>query len=301
MNLKRKTIKRSNFTKIKKTHIIILSIVLTLGLLSCNTREVREVNNPITGKPLEKYEVKETDDGSFLKDGFYKKWHMNGQIEVDCNYELNKREGPYKTYYENGQINVDATFKQDSTDGHYIKYYKTGIKMWEGNYALGKTIGKWGAWHENQQQMSLQEFNEKGRLDGQQKYWFSNGQVSLVGEAKNGEKIGTWSDYVENGEPRRIYKYNGGVDIALVGKWQIDNGNVIDYLADYTFLMIEPKGKQYRGTYEIVKDILGFTASTGLGGGSFKINKLLENEYKITSTKLSFLGKDEIFTAKRIQ
>jgi len=165
---------------IKSLQTIALFSFLASGLLSCNSRETREVINPLTNKPMEKYEVRETDDGSFLKDGYYKKWHMNGQIEIDCNYKLNKRDGVYKKYFENGQIEFDTNYKNDSTDGHNIKYYKNGKKNWEGEFSSGKEVGVWNNWYENGQQKAILNYNQGGKLNGEQKYWYSNGQVSLI-------------------------------------------------------------------------------------------------------------------------
>ena len=278
---------------IKSLKTIAISILVTIGLSNCKNREVREVNNPLTGKPLEKFEVTETDDGSFLKDGFYKRWHMNGQIEIDCNYKLNKKDGSYKSYFENGQIEFNKSYKEDSTDGHFIRYYKTGQKMWEGEFSSGKETGDWNNWHENGQLKTLQKYNDKGQEDGEQKSWYSNGQVSLVGKSEVGQRVGTWNQFVQAGELVRVYKYENGKDITIVGKWSVNDGSILEFLSDNTYLNIDKQGQKINGTYKID------AVKIQLNGNSFRIDKLLENEYKVTSSGYYFTA-PTTYTAKRL-
>ncbi len=279
---------------IKFLKAIALSILVAIGLSNCKNREIREVNNPLTGKSLEKYEVTETDDGSFLKDGFYKRWHLNGQIEFDCNYKLNKMHGSYKKYFDNGQVEYNKSYKEDLTDGHFIRYFKNGQKMWEGEYSSGKETGDWNQWHENGQLKQLQKYNDKGQEDGEQNSWYSNGQVFLVGKSLAGQKVGTWNQFDKDGELVRIYKYENGKDISIVGKWSVNNGNTIEFLSDNTYLLVDKQGEKVEGTYEINEVKIQFS-----NGKSYRIDKLLDNEYEVTSLGDFYSGAVN-YTAKRL-
>jgi antitoxin component YwqK of YwqJK toxin-antitoxin module len=280
--------------KIKPLKTIALFFLLAIGLTNCKNREVRETNNPLTNTPLEKYEVTETDNGSFLKDGYYKRWHMNGQIQLECNYKLNKLDGSYKEYFDNGQIEFDKNYKEDTADGHLIRYYKNGQKVWEGDYSSGKEIGDWNNWHENGQLKKLQKYNDKGQEDGEQKYWYSNGQLLFTGKSVAGERVGTWNQFDEDGELKRIYKYVNGKDNTFVGKWEINDGSIIEYLPDNTYLHVDKEGQKTKGTYKINELKLDLS-----NGYTYGIDKLLENEYKVTTIGYFYSGAKS-YTAKRL-
>lgn len=275
---------------------LLFSIAITLS--SCQNRVVREINDPITNKPLEKYEVVETSDGSFLKDGYCKKWFSNGQIGIDCNYKLNKKDGSYKTYFTNGQIEINTNYNEDSIDGDYLRYNQNGQKIWEGKYSKGKEVGEWKNWHDNGQLKGSKNYVD-GKLEGEQKYWYSNGQVSLVTNYSKGEKIGTWKSFDEDGELNRIYKFEGGNDVSIVGKWKIDNSAIIEYLPDYTFLYTNNDSKS-KGKYKIEDDKLLLTYDSGSGTSKFKIIKLIDDQYEIKETGLYF-SSPTIYKAVRIQ
>ncbi len=38
------------------------------------------------------------------REGEYKSYHENGQLEIICNYKNDKKEGGYKEYYENCKL-----------------------------------------------------------------------------------------------------------------------------------------------------------------------------------------------------
>jgi len=73
----------------KNTLIKLTFLISLLAMFSCK-KEVRETKYPLSEQLYDKYEVSETSNGSFLKDGYYKQWHLNGQISIDCNYDENK-------------------------------------------------------------------------------------------------------------------------------------------------------------------------------------------------------------------
>ena len=62
------------------------------------------------------------------KEGFFKKFHDNGQLKEEGNSINGKKEGLYKTYYENGQLKSEGNYKDDKLDGlHYYTWFiKTG-------------------------------------------------------------------------------------------------------------------------------------------------------------------------------
>ena len=45
------------------------------------------------------------------KDGPFKTYHDNGQLEGESTYKDGKVDGPYKLYNENGQLEQEGTLK----------------------------------------------------------------------------------------------------------------------------------------------------------------------------------------------
>jgi antitoxin component YwqK of YwqJK toxin-antitoxin module len=132
----------------KKLFILISTVLL---FTSCNRHEIRETKLP-NGQLIEQYQVKEIKDGSFAKDGFYKKWHNNGQIVELGEYSINKKTKAKKNWYANGQIKLEGTYKEDSLDGDFKQWYENGKgTLTTGKFDIGKSIGKWQTWYENDQ------------------------------------------------------------------------------------------------------------------------------------------------------
>lgn len=131
----------------RKRITLIVNIISTLLCLvcftACSNRKVKKIE--IEGIRLNEYEEIETDEGSFLKDGYFKEWHLNGQISLIGEYCMNKRCGYWKVYKENGDMYEEGTYLDDEKDGLWKEYLKDGqtreIAYKHGNYA--KIIGTW--------------------------------------------------------------------------------------------------------------------------------------------------------------
>lgn len=77
------------------------------------------------------------------KNGSFKTYYLNGQIEK-LGYIINNRnEGEWKYYFPNGQIESFGSFRKDLPEGKWEFYYENGIKKCEGDYKQGKRKGEW--------------------------------------------------------------------------------------------------------------------------------------------------------------
>jgi len=119
--------------------VIVLFAVLTLT--SCNKRKVRVVE--IEGIRFEEFQEIETEDGSFLKDGYYKEWHDNGQIHKSGHYVKNKEDGHWITYFRDGKIRSEGEYKNGNKEGHWVTYTEKGELESDGDYVNGKMDGNW--------------------------------------------------------------------------------------------------------------------------------------------------------------
>ena len=124
---------------------LIVSLMLAVCLIGCttNNRKVKKIE--IEGILLNEYEEIETAEGSFLKDGYFKEWHLNGQISLIGECCMNKRCGYWKSYRDDGTMYEEGNYVNDKKDGLWKEYQKDGqvIEMMykNGNYA--KILGTW--------------------------------------------------------------------------------------------------------------------------------------------------------------
>ena len=57
------------------------------------------------------------------KDGTFKYYYENGQLEGEKTYKSGELDGPYKWYYDNGKLKVERTYKNGFKVGPYTEYY----------------------------------------------------------------------------------------------------------------------------------------------------------------------------------
>jgi antitoxin component YwqK of YwqJK toxin-antitoxin module len=61
-------------------------------------------------------------DNKNQKQGEYKKYFLDGKINVLCYYTDNRLNGPYSSYYFNDQIKTECNYKNNKIDGNYLLY-----------------------------------------------------------------------------------------------------------------------------------------------------------------------------------
>jgi len=236
----------------KKLCILSLTVLI---FAACNRHEIRETKLP-NGQMVEQYQVKEIKDGSFVKDGYYKTWHANGQIEIQGEYANNKKIKQWKSWYANGQVMFNYSYKEDSLDGAYKKWFANGKIELSGNKDFGKSVGKWQSWHDNGQ-LAADENYSNGKAEGKFTYWFKNGQKQEEGEYKDGKKEGTWTIYDQDGKINSSRIFKAGKDISLVGKWLDKNRDSWEFFEDGSYILdIVKKNDRKKGSWGLNSDKL---------------------------------------------
>lgn len=233
--------------KSKILFLIVFSIIIT----ACNRHQLREKKSD-NGQLQEQYQVIETKDGSFIKDGYYKTWYSNGQIENQGNYADGKRAGNWKNWYSNGQLHEDINFKEDSLDGEFKKWHENGKKLIEGKYEFGNLVGKWQSWHDNGQ-LNADENYVNDKLEGKQSYWYANGQKLTEGNFVNGKKDGVWTYFDQDGKINTESVFKNGINTTLVGsKWIDIDKDTWEFFEDGSYILdITKTGERKKGTYQI--------------------------------------------------
>jgi antitoxin component YwqK of YwqJK toxin-antitoxin module len=89
----------------------------------------------VNGKKIE-YEVK---DG--IKNGAFKTYFVNGNLEIDGQIEQNKNVGLWKYYYQDGTLESEGNFENDLVEGKWYWYYPSGKLKETSEYKLGLREG----------------------------------------------------------------------------------------------------------------------------------------------------------------
>jgi antitoxin component YwqK of YwqJK toxin-antitoxin module len=177
------------------THRQSLTIIATLIVIltSCSSKKNREEKYD-SGNPKLKYEVVEKKDGSFFKDGYYKEWFENGQIETTGTYSDNKETGNWQWFYKTGQLLREGTYKNGLKDGIWKEFEENGQIASEFQYAAGD-------------------------LDGLQKSWYPNGQKKCEQNFQKGKANGLMIVWNNDGNKKGEYKYEFGKNLTIIGKY----------------------------------------------------------------------------------
>tara|TARA_B100000427_G_scaffold266961_1_gene232541 strand:- start:2849 stop:3454 length:606 start_codon:yes stop_codon:yes gene_type:complete len=75
-----------------------------------------------------------------IENGPYKRYHYNGQLEVEGTFNNGNQDGPWKFYYDNGQLEYEETYKDGIQDGLWKFYDENGQLEYEETYKYGDLI-----------------------------------------------------------------------------------------------------------------------------------------------------------------
>lgn len=119
-----------------------------------------------------------------ITDSLHYSWWCNGQPRMES-YQTKEDldHGVFRSWYENGKIQSEKLFKNNRLAGPYKKWHENG-ELWK-NYTVYDIYSD-GIW--------------KNKYEGEFVIYFKNGQIKEVGNYENGEKVGTWKKYNENGD-----------------------------------------------------------------------------------------------------
>ncbi|QDS99977.1 toxin-antitoxin system YwqK family antitoxin [Adhaeretor mobilis] len=115
--------------------------------------------------------------GEPLRHGKSRAWHANGQIQLEGQYEHDKRTGHFTYWHPNGQKAAEGTFRNDVNEGTWVWWHENGQKAAIGHYDGGSLIGQWRWWKED------------GKL-AKQKTYDTPQQVTSADELKDRVDVG---------------------------------------------------------------------------------------------------------------
>lgn len=137
-------------------------------------------------KPNTCYTSNQTIETGFYKDGrktgIWKEYFCNGNLKNELVFENGRPSGPAKMYYENGKIQESGMWQNNRWVGEHLLYFDNG-------------------------QIQMKKFyNEKGKRDGKQFYYFESGKIAIIDYTKDG-KSDSSKNYFESGKIEGISYY----------------------------------------------------------------------------------------------
>lgn len=155
------------------TLIIFYSITLNIFLLNAQTDRY----NPYKDRPRDAngYPIPSDKGG---KDGAYKSYYKNGQLETSMTYRKGRIIGIYQEFYENGKLRFEATYNENGEIDGVVKFY----------YENGKLASSYT--------------DRNGQHHGAYKEYYENGQLKEEGRYEYGQRIYYPSKNAESNELR---------------------------------------------------------------------------------------------------
>lgn len=162
-----------------------------------------------------------------VKDGNFTSFYNNGnifqkgklengkRIDTVYNYNLNNNlleyeiikpdtllhyyinNGPYISYLQNGKILEKGIVENHQIGDKWTTYYKNGKVKWTKDIKDGTGFIRW--YYDNGQ-ISIINYKERGKLNGQVKGWFEDGKIRLISNWKDDLQNGDCETYYENGK-----------------------------------------------------------------------------------------------------
>ncbi len=168
------------------------------------------------------------------RDGEYKRYSENNELEIICTYIDNKIEGKCTKYYYNYPIYKEVcNFKNNKMEGEYISYFHNGKIAMICNYKDDKLEGKCTFYYKNGNiEISCNYVDNK--LDGEYISYYNgdiNGKKQMIANYINDNRAGKCIYYHQNGIISIIYNYirdannDGKIDGEII-KFD-ENGNLM--------------------------------------------------------------------------
>ena len=157
-------------------------------------------------------------DSAGQKQGY---WIINNSIKKLADYPTeakveegvftdSKKNGIWKIFFPNGNIKSEITYVNNRPSGHAKIYFEDGKLQEEGIWENNRWIDDYKTYHNNGQTFYDFKYNKTGKREGEQKYFYDNGQIMMKGEMHDGKESGVWEERYENGDIRAKKAFNDG-------------------------------------------------------------------------------------------
>lgn len=163
-------------------------------------KKYNSLNGKRNGRTTDYYPSgKVKSEGDYKNDDRFGKWTYywdNEKVKEECFYkDKASREGNWKEYYRNGNTKSERVYKSGKLQGDEKLYDFDGKIFNKNTYAAGKL--KKSVYYDKAGKV-ISEFNLSKAAKTVTEY-HPNGQKAAVGDYEDGERIGDWKIYSDNG------------------------------------------------------------------------------------------------------
>ena len=162
------------------------------------------------------FRVSQIDTVFFTFTNFFTDFYSDSTKAVEGNYTNGKKEGDFKLYFPNGQIEQFGKYSNDKKNGVWEYYYANGKKHQVLDFKESEILII-SFWDENGKQLTDSGTGEWFTFESQDKF------TKISGSVVNGRKNGTWKksvsskNFVTNSEKYKDGKLISGKMFALIG------------------------------------------------------------------------------------
>lgn len=194
---------------------IVCSALFTLMLGACSNVETVETHDE-QGR-LERYERNKK---NYAKEGLYRKFHLNGNLQQEAHYMRDTLHGERRFFYENGVVETVEHLRNGTYDGKFQHFYPNGVLQLEQQYVNGALQGLSIRYYQNgviEEKVTLRDNEENGPFTE----YYENGNLKAEGHYIPGDdgplEQGELKEYDENGQLIRVAACTSGVCLT---KWK---------------------------------------------------------------------------------
>jgi len=109
------------------------------------------------------------------REGLWRFWHENGQLEQEGSYVNGKNEGLYRWWHDNGQLKQEGSYVNGKREGLHRSWHDNGQLKQEGSYVNGEREGLHRSWHDNRQ-LKYEGSYVNGKQERIHERWDDNGK-----------------------------------------------------------------------------------------------------------------------------
>lgn len=204
------------------------------------------------------------------KNGLFKEYDDNGNLETEYSMLNGELNGEMKTYYSNGKLKKSGNYLKGEEHGNFVEYDEYGNKLAEYVMLNGKKNGVFKFYEKNGKINVSTTFKDDINNGQEISYFYDDetGELHLkqIGEYLNGERNGTWSLLMFKDGKERLLTFENYKSGLLNGPFQNLEGDSL-IIGSYN-------NDKLNGEYQVYLDI----------------NRLHGGEIQTDTTKLILLS-----------
>jgi len=167
-------------------------------------------------------------DANNFKQGYWKKSYPNGKLMYRGFFRDDKPVGEMRRYYESGALKALLVYEDKSVFAHARMFYEDGQPAAEGWYYNSLKDSTWDYYSYYDHTLTASETYNKGKKNGSELHFYSNGHLSERITWVNDRKSGAWEQYFINDVLKLKGNYLSG---KLEGEFLVNYDNGKPYLS----------------------------------------------------------------------